>query len=225
MEDMDFINIWKEQNHSVEKRLVIHETQMRSFIDERVKNSLSSLIKLKAKGIIGFIIYLLILVYILVYALSNYSSALNYFIFSVSSITLINLKGFTDYFKHIMWINSINYNGSLLEIQKHLTQLQISIIQHTRIMCLQFPFYTTFYLSNKWFPYEVGNGYLLLQFVITGSFVYLSYWLYKNLIPVNLSKKWFRVIIADSGGEAIMNALAFYKEIEDFQGNVDQKSS
>lgn len=224
MEDMDLIHIWKEQNPSLEKRLVIHETQMRFFIEERAKNSLSSLIKLKARGIVGFIIYLLILIYILVYAVSNYSSAWNYFIFSVSSITLINVKGFADYFKHIMWINSINYNGSLLEIQKQLTQLQISIIQHTRIMCLQIPFYTTFYLSNRWFPFDVGNGYFLIQFAVTGSFVYLSYWLYKNLIPENISKKWVRVLIADSGGEAIMNALAFYKEIEDFQGNLDQKS-
>ena len=80
-------------------------------------------------------------------------------------------------------------------------------------MCLQFPFFTTFYLSNTWFPQEVGLGYIMLQIFMTGSFIFFSYWLYKNSKPENLNKKWF----AGSGGKSVMEALSFYKEMEEFK--------
>ena len=84
------------------------------------------------------------------------------------------------------------------------------------MMCLQIPFYTTFYLSNSWFPHEVGLGYILFQVSMTTTFVVFSYWLYKNHKPENLDKKWFRNLIAGSGGKSVMEAMQFYKELEEF---------
>jgi hypothetical protein len=150
--------------------------------------------------------------YGLVYAFSNYSSAWNYFIVSVSAIALINIKGFSDYIRHLVWTNGINYNGSIIEIQQQLSRLQLSIIQHAKIMCLQFPFFTTFYLSNKWFPQDVGFGYIVFQVLLTGSFSFFSYWLYKNHKLENLDKEWFRNMIAGSGGKPVLEALEFSKE-------------
>jgi hypothetical protein len=51
---------------------------------------------------------------------------------------------------------------------------------------------------------------------VTGAFVYFSYWLYKNTKPENLDKKWFRNLIAGSGGKSVMDAMTFYKEMEEF---------
>ena len=84
-------------------------------------------------------------------------------------------------------------------------------------MVLQLPFWTTFYLSDSWFPQDVGWPYIILQITMTGSFIYLSYWLYKMNKPENLSKKWFRNLIAGSGGKPIEKALEFYKEMEEFE--------
>lgn len=217
MENTEFINIWKQQNVKIEKTLAINELLLKEVINDKAKASLKSLIKLKTAGIIAFVLYLLLLSYALVYALSNYSSAWNYFILSISVITLVNIKGFVDYVKHLFWTNNINYNGSIMEIQQQLYRLQLSIISHAKTMCLQFPFYTTFYLTNKWFPQEVGFGYVIFQIILTGSFIYFSYWLYKNHKPENLDKKWFRNMIAGSGGKSVMKAMEFYKEMEEFK--------
>jgi hypothetical protein len=84
-------------------------------------------------------------------------------------------------------------------------------------MTLQFPFFTTFYLSNTWFPNTVPLGFLFLQFLITGAFTYLSIWLYKNQTIENLDKKWFRLLLSGSGGKKITDALAFYEEIERYK--------
>lgn len=155
------------------------------------------------------------------YAISNYSSASNYFIVSVSAIALINLKGFADYIKHLAWTKNIKYDGSILEIQKQLSRLQLSIIDHAKIMCLQFPFFTTFYLSNNWFPKDVGLTYIIFQTILTGSFIYFSVWLYKNHTLENLNKRWFKNLLAGSGGKSVEKAIEFYREIEEFEKEND----
>lgn len=217
MENIDFINIWKEQNAKIEKTLAINKILLKESIGRKAESALGNLVMLKTAGIIAFVLYLILLGYILVYALSNYTSASNYFIVSVAAIALINLKGFTDYIKELAWAKNINYDGSVMEIQKQLSKIQLSIINHSKIMSLQFPFFTTFYLSNNWFPQEVGLPYIIFQIVITGSFIYLSYFLYTNSKPENLNKKWFRNLIAGSGGKSVEKAIEFYKEMEAFE--------
>ncbi len=217
MENTELISIWKSQNAKIEKTLAINELLLKEVTNNKVKTSLKSLITLKTAGIVAFILYILLLSYLLVYSISNYSSSLNYFIVSISVITLVNIKGLADYIKHLVWANNVNYNGSIMEIQQQLSRLQLSIINHAKGMCLQIPFYTTFYLSNKWFPQDVGLGYIILQVIVTGAFVFLTYWLYKNHKPENLDKKWFRNLITGSGGKPVMKAMEFYKEMENFK--------
>ena len=83
-------------------------------------------------------------------------------------------------------------------------------------MCLQFPFFTTIYLSSDWFSRQVGPAYLVFQILLTGGFSALSYWLYKNHRISNLEKKWFRTMIAGSGGASVLKAMEFYRELEVF---------
>lgn len=217
MENIELINSWKEQNAKIEKTLAINKLILKEIIGRKAESSLKGLVRLTTAGIIAFVFYLLILGYALFYAISNYSSASNYFIVSMSVIALINIKGFADYIKHLSWTKNLNYDGSVMEIQKQLSRLQLSIIDHAKFMCLQFPFWTTFYLSNSWFPQDVGLPYIIFQIAITGSFIYLTYWLYKNHKPENLNKKWFRNLIAGSGGKSVEKAIEFYREIEEFE--------
>lgn len=186
-------------------------------INQKAQTSLGSLKRIKIIGIIAFVVYLIILGNLLYYAISNYTSAANYFIGSMLAITLINLKGFSDYIRHLVWANSINYDGNIIATQQQLSRLQLSIIKHTKVMVLQFPFWTTFYLSNRWFPQDVGLAYIIFQVVLTGAFTYLAYWLYKNQTLENLDKKWYQRLIAGSGGKSVMEAIDFYKEIETFR--------
>jgi hypothetical protein len=217
MENIELITIWKEQNVKIEKTLTINKLLLKETIGRKAESTLSGLIKLKTAGIVAFVFYLLILGYTLFYAISNYTSASNYFVVSVSAIALINVKGFADYIKHLVWTKNINYDGSIMEIQKQLSRLQLSIIDHAKIMCLQFPFFTTFYLSDAWFPQNVGVPYIVFQIILTGSFIYLSFWLYKNHKTENLTKKWFRNLIAGSGGKSVEKAIEFYRELEEFE--------
>lgn len=217
MENSELITIWKAQNEKLEKTLAINQKLLKENINQKAKSTLRGLVRLKTAGIVAFMLYLLVLGFVVFIAIANYSSAFNYFIVSVAAIFLINFKGFSDYIRIIVLVNNIDYNGSIMEIQQQLSRLQLSIINHAKIMWLQLPFFSTFYLSNTWFPQDSAAGYIILQVAVTGSLIYLSYWLYKNHKPENLDKKWFRTMISGSGGKSVADALEFYKELEDFK--------
>ena len=217
MEETNFVLLWKEQYEKIDQSLVINKQLLKEIISQKAESALQSLIRFKTRGIVAAVIYLILLGIVLFYSISHYSSAGNYFILSMGAIFLINVKALYDYIKHLVWANNIDYNGSITEIQQKLAKLQISILRHSRFMVLQFPFWTTFYLSDKWFPHSVSWGYIILQFLLTASFTILAYWLYKNQTMENANKKWVKTLIEGSGGKSIVKAIAFYKELETFK--------
>ena len=219
MDLVEIIDTWKSHNEKVELSIKLNKRLLEHSILQKAASTLQPLIRIKRTNIIVTVFYLLILAYALFFTIKYYDSSRNYFIVSVSAIFLINLKALADYIIHLNMANAVNFNGSVVEVQQQLSELQFSIINHAKTMCLQFPFFTTFYLSNQWFPQEVGLGYIIFQVLLTGSFIYASYWLYKNHRIDNLNKKWFKTLIAGSGGKSVLKAMEFYKELEEFKNH------
>ncbi len=217
MEEVNFVLLWKEQYKKIDQSLAINKQLLEEVINQKAGSAIQSLIRYKTRGVILAVIYLIILGAVLFYAISNYTSGANYFIISIAVIFLINLKALYDYIKHLVWIKNIDYDGSITLIQEKLTRLHLSIIHHSRFMVLQIPFWTTFQLSDKWFPHSVSWGYIIFQIFLTASFTFLAFWLYKNLTVENTNKKWVKALIEGSGGKSIMKAITFYKEIELFK--------
>jgi hypothetical protein len=217
MNEQELINLWKAQNAKLDQSLILNKHLLSDVTTQKVRSSLSALSRFKARGIVTLVIYLLVLGSLLSIALINYSAAANYFIVSIGVIFLINVKALYDYIKHLVWISNIDYSHHVIDIQQKLSKFQFSIIQHNRIMTLQFPFFTTFYLSSSWFPQSAPIGLIILQGAITSAFTYLSFWLYKNQTIENMDKKWFKVFYSGSGGKRIEEAFSFYKELEEYK--------
>lgn len=219
MEIAEILDVWKSQHEKVEFSLKLNRELLESSIHRKAELALQPLIKLKTIVIAITIPYLLILAFALFFAVRNYDSSKSYFIVSVSAILLVNIKALIDYITHLRMAKKIDFNDTVVKVQQQLSALQFSIINHGKIMCLQFPFFTTFYLSNKWFPDEIGFGYIIFQILLTGTFIYVSYHLYKSQTIENINKKWFRKMIAVSGGNSVLKAIDFYKELEQFKDN------
>lgn len=219
MEETNFVLLWKEHYDKIDQSLAINKRLLSETISQKAHSVLQSLFRFKTRGIIIAVIYLVFLGFLLFLAIRNYSAAANYFIVSIAAIFLINLKALYDYCKHLIWIQGIDFDGSITEIQQKLVKLHLSIFSHSRIMVLQFPFWTTFYLSNRWFPQYANKGYLFLQCTLTALFTLLAIWLYKNLTPANADKKWIRSILAGSGADKVSRALTMYAELEEFRKN------
>jgi lysylphosphatidylglycerol synthetase-like protein (DUF2156 family) len=217
MEDKEILNLWKLQDAKLEHALAINMQLLTEVKQHKAQTTLQKLVSFKRRGIVAAIIYLALLGMMLAFAIAHYSAAANYFIISIGLIFIINIKALSDYIRHLVWVNDINYDGSVVQIQQNLAKLQMSIISHNRIMVLQFPLWTTFYLSSKWFPQDVGWIYIVFQTALTASFTLLAIWLYKNQIPENADKRWFKMFYNGSGGKSVTQALIYYNEIEDFK--------
>jgi len=220
MEEKEIIALWKAQDVKLQQSLAINLQVLKALQIQKAQTNLQALVRIKSRGIFALAIYLIFLGAALIYAITQYSPAANYFIISISAIFLINLIALAYYIKHLAWVNNIHYEESITSMQQKLSRLQLSIIQHLRILCLQLPFWTTFSLSNKWFPASVGWGFLIFQIVVTGSFTYGAYWLYKNQTIKNADKKWFKKLMAGSGNESVRQAIVFLKEIDEFKKDV-----
>ncbi len=217
MEDIDIINLWKSQDVKIEQTLAINKFVLKEVIGQKARSAMRSLTYLFSWGIILFVLYLGILGNLLIWAISDFSTGRICFILSLSVIFLLNIKGLSDYIKHLYLVNTISYDGCLAEIQKRLVQLHLSVIQHTRTMFLQVPFFSTLFLNINLFIHPVNLIYIISNVTLTGTLVYGTHRLYRNLTIDNLDKRWLQVLISGTGGKALMKALAFYREIEAFE--------
>jgi hypothetical protein len=217
MEETNFVLLWKEQYEKIDQALVINKKLLLDSISQKAENALRSLIRSKAIGVTAAILYLAVLGFFLFIALFHYRPAANYFIISIGAIFLFNVKAIYDYIRHMVMAGSIDYNGNVVEIQQRLNLLQLSIARHIRTMFLQMPFWTTFFLSSTWFPSQVSGGYVALQITLTSLFAGGAVFLYRNLTPKNMEKRWVKSILSGAGAKKVTKALVFYKEIEEFK--------
>lgn len=217
MENIDFINIWKAQNTKIEQALALNLKLLREIVDGKAKSAVRSLTILKSTLLFFGVLYLMALGGLISFALSRYSPAWNYFIVSVAAIFAINLFAAITYIKHLVWLSEINYDGPVAYIQQKLSKLQLSIIRLTRIMYLQTPFFTTFYLSSNWFPQLTPWPYTLFQLALTGAAVYSSWWVYKKMTIENIDNKLIRSLLSGSGRDTVRKAIDFYNEIEEYK--------
>lgn len=216
MEEKDILNLWKSQEAQLQQSLAVNNLLIQEIQTQKVQSVLRGLTIKKAAGILSFLIWLIILGSVVFIAFSNYQPSAIYFIISMIAIMAVNIKGLSDNIRHIVMINSINYDAPVTEMQQRLSQLQASFVNNVRIMFLQFPFWSTWHLNITLFGTAGWWGWLL-QFALTGSFIYISYWVYKNLRLENRNKKWFQVLVEGSGAKSVAKALAFYEELEEFR--------
>lgn len=217
MEEMNLITLWKEQSVKIDRSLAMNKKLLRELINQKAHSALRSLTLLLSGGIVAAVLYLALLGTGLAYAVIHYSPDAIYFIVSIGAIFLINIKALFDYIRHLVWANNIDYGGDVMQIQQKLMQLNLSIIRHIRIMFLQLPFWTTFFLNGKWFPQQTPWYWILFQIMVTGSSVFAAYWLYKNLTIQNVNKKIIKKILNTLDRRYVARALDAYEELEEFR--------
>jgi hypothetical protein len=217
MEDTSFILLWKQHYEKIDQTLAINKRLLKELLIQKAGSSLRRLLREKAVGIVAAVVWLLILGAPLGFALTHYHPAANYFIVSIGVIFLINLKALADYIRYAILLQSIAYDGSIATIQEKVCRLQWSMIRHCRIMALQFPFWSTFFLSSTWFPQHTPPGFIAMQIGITGLLAYIAYWLYRNLVPANLGNRWIKLFLSPVGGRNMEAAIGFYRELMELE--------
>ena len=220
MDDKSIDNMLQVYNSKQEDTWLMNVMQLNmdciiALQKQKAKNSLSSLTRIKTIVAFAGILWIWLLVFLLMHSLSMEKI---FFVVSVGAIVIFNVYAVIIYFKHIVLIRQINKSNNITQTQHKLAQLQTSTMHITRILFLQSPFYTTWFLSVDMLA-GTSTGLLIFQCCITAFFTLLSIWLYRNIKYENADKKWFRILFSGKEWTSVTKAIAFMQEIEDFKND------
>ena len=224
MEDEYLKNIWDYEGNEKDNFLNINNESFELMQYKKIKNKLKSLLLPKLVGIVlgsGWILFMFMLIYLSI-LYSAMSLGKVFFIGSFSIILLITGVAVFLYIKDIFTIWKIDNSESLVQTQSKLALLQLSIINSVRVLWLQLPFYTTWYLNYE----MIVNGsiiFRIFQLLLTGFTSWLAIWLFRNINCKNLNKKWVRNFMRGYGFNRARQAMDFIHEINNFKA--DQNNS
>ncbi|MBK7307585.1 MAG: hypothetical protein IPO01_16285 [Chitinophagaceae bacterium] len=212
MDDITLKSLWKVQDEKLDRTMKLNLFILDSMQKQKAQSKLKGLARLKLVAVILGILWTLFLG-VLVYGnqLQNI-----YFTVSVGMIMLITIAAIAIYIKHIVLIKELDYSQSITDTQKKLAKLQASTFNN-RFILLQTPFYTTFFWSTEMIQASVTK-FCLIAVPITLLFTLLTLWVYKNLTPLKMHKKWVSYLLKNDPEQVpVMQAQKFLNEIEEFK--------
>jgi hypothetical protein len=220
MEDEYLKGIWNSPNNEIENFLDMKDQSIETIQIKKAKSKLRSLLFPKIIGIVlglGWISFMFMLIYFCV-IYTSMSVGKFFFMGSISMILLSTSFAVFLYVKDIFTVIQIDNSDSVTITQRKLATLQFSIMKSVRIIWLQLPFYTTWYLN-----YElIVHGSILfwiVQIFFTGLSTWLAIWLFRNLNYRNLNKNRVRNFMRGYGFYSVIQALDFIKEIDNFKND------
>jgi len=220
MEDEYLKGVWNSPNNEIENFLDIDDQSFETIQIRKAKSKLRSLLFPKIVGIalgLGWIAFMFMLIYFCV-LYSPISVGKFFFVGSISMILLSTGFAVFLYVKDIFTIKQIDNSRSVTITQRKLATLQFSIMKSVRILWLQLPFYTTWYLSYQ----LIVHGsiiFWIVQIFLTGLTTWFAIWLFRNINYMNLNKNRVRNFMSGYGFYSVIQAMDFIKEIDNFKND------
>jgi hypothetical protein len=220
MDDLELNELWSQYNEKIERAnilnlqsWVLHLKTFEHLQTEKARSRLNALGRWKRRVIILGLLWVFFLVFLIVNSLA-WSKI--FFVVSLSMILGFNIYAVIVYLHHTVLIAAIDNSESLMEVQEKTARLQASMLQVTRILLLQTPFYATFFWSFQWMR-ESPVSFWLGTFPIALLFAAGAIWLYRNLHPGNSDRKWFRLFFRGREWTSVIRAMEYLKEIEEYK--------
>lgn len=217
MDELKLKELWQSVNKKAEESLTLNKKNTEDISKMKVQNFVSSMKPIKIFTLLTGIIWVglgaIILTNLFVYASAMVSK---FFLISAAIQLLLTALAILIYIYQLILIYQVDISEPILATQEKLAKLKSSTLLVTRILFLQLPLWTTFYLSENMFK----NGNLLLfiiQGVVTFSFTYLAIWLFVNIKYENKDKKWFRFIFSGKEWLPIIKAMELCEDVRQFK--------
>lgn len=217
MNNTEIINLWKSYDKKLEESLTLNKTITQEVTKLKTKSLLSSMKPIKIFTILVGLLWVglgsVIITNLFIYA---YAKVSLFFLFSAGIQLMLTAIALVIYIYQLIVIHLVDISEPIVETQKKLACLKSSTLWVARILFLQLPVWTTFYLSESIF--ESGNVvYIIVNGIVTLLFTYFSVWLFLNIKYENREKKWFKMIFEGKEWTPVIKSMELYKEIEDFK--------
>lgn len=224
MEDIKLISLWNSYEEKFNDSYSLIQKNMQDITQLKVQNFLSSMKPIKIFTILTGILWVLVVGTIVTHLfIDAYSKVNPFFLFSATIQVILTAIAIIVYLYQLVLIYQVDISQPVLKTQETLVHLKTSTLWVTRILFLQLPVWTTFFLSKSMFAN--GNTWLLiLQGIITLSFAFFAVWFFLNIKYENRNKKWFRLIFNGKEWTPLLNSMELINQLNDYK-EIDKKAS
>jgi len=216
MENTEMINLWKsydkklEDSLSINRKLSLEITKMKSYA------LLQSMKPIKIFTLFAGLVWVGLGGYIVVnlfrYA---YADVSHFFLYSAAIQLVITAIALIIYIYQLVLIQQVDLSEPVLITQSRLSSLRSSTLWAARILFLQLPLWTTFYLSENLL--QNGNtALLIINVILTLAFAFAGLWLFVNIKYENREKKWFKMIFQGKEWNPVIKSMELLRDIEEY---------
>lgn len=217
MENSEIINLWKSYDKKLDENLSLNKKNAEDITKIKVRSFLASMKPVKIFTILVGMLWVgvgsVIIANLFLFAFEEVST---FFLFSAALQLLLTAIAIIVYIYQLILIYQVDISSPVLETQENLAKLKSSTLWVTRILFLQLPLWTTFYLSESIFE-NANILFLIIQGIVTFAFAYVAVWLFINIKYENRDKEWFKILFRGKEWEPIIKAQEFLREIEEFK--------
>lgn len=217
MQELELKMLWKSYNEKLEKSLTINKQNTNDITKMKVHSLLSSMKPIKIFTLIVGIVWSLPLAFILVNLfVHGYDKVSLFFLYSASIQVLLTIIATAVYIYQVDLIYKVDFSTPVITMQESLSKLKISTLWAARILFLQLPVWTTFYLTEN----TILQGtlfHLVIQAIVTLSFAFAGIWLFANINYRNRNKKWFQWIFKGKEWTPLLKSMDLLEQVEEYK--------
>ncbi|QJB30109.1 hypothetical protein HF329_01795 [Chitinophaga oryzae] len=213
MEDKDIIHLWKSYEKHLADNLLLNRKNAAEITGIKIHSFLASMRPVKYFALLAGILWVAFIDTLLV---SMFYTASPFFLVSMGIQSLLTTIAIGIYLYQLLLIEQIDISGPVLDTQEKLSRLKSSTLWCARLLWLQLPVWTTFYLHAGMFVKE--NSWLLAaQGIVTAGFTIAAVWFFRNIRYENRGRSWFRWLFEGKEWTPVIRSMEMLEEIKVFR--------
>lgn len=216
MENAEIIALWKSYDQKLETNLALNRKNAQDVTQIKVRSFLLSMSPIKLFTVLIGICWVMLVDTVII---NLFSVASPFFLISAGIQTILTKLAIGIYLYQLVLIHQNDVAEPIVETQEKLSRLKSSTLWVTRLLFLQLPVWTTFYLNKSMFA-QGAVGWMWVQIILTGAFTYLALWLFWNIKYENRDKKWFRLIFNGREWDPMLKSMELLNQVEEFKKEV-----
>jgi hypothetical protein len=207
-------NTWSNHEEKLEKSIQLNLEILRKINIKSARSRMTSLILINVSTLV---FYQMVMWYFIYFTATHWSEIQ----FLISGSLLVTWAAVISYgaIKQLKLIHETDYAGPVTIVQKQLQKVKIAIVHFLRMALMILPFHMAFLIviSKIWLNVDLikvaDPVWMIAQTLVL---IIPTIWIYRNLSPKNVNKKWVNWLLQGNGSQ-INEAQKFMDEIERFE--------
>lgn len=213
MEDKALKQMWASINAKQDLTLELNRKLLKNSVDLNIRGLLKTMKPIKYFALIIGIFWV---IWVDIIIINTFEIASPFFVVSAGIQVLLTKLAIGIYLYQLITIAQVDVTEPILSTQDKLARLKASTMWVAKLLFLQLPVWSTFYLHQAMFTPD--NALLLVvQVICTGALAYLAIWLFININIKNKDKRWFKQIFVGAEWNPIIKSMEMIEEIKAYK--------